>query len=117
MIPAELCISNGFSCIQSAYPTPTDAVRIEAENRFKGGDRAPYYIMDRRASLKHLKVGEVNANIRSIRVDVMKEFLMFVERVFHAEFIVVLDLRLPRFVFWFKLARDTILLRFNAKLR
>ena len=60
MVPAEQCISNSFSCIQSAYPTPTDAVKIEAEDRFKGGDRAPYYIMDRRASLKHLKVGEVH---------------------------------------------------------
>jgi len=63
LIPAEQCISNGFSCIQSAYPTPTDAVRIEAENRFKGGDRAPYYIMDRRASLKHLKVGEKTVHV------------------------------------------------------
>ncbi|KAL9980332.1 hypothetical protein ACROYT_G008904 [Oculina patagonica] len=58
LVPAEQCISNGLSCIQSAYPTPTDAVKIEAEDRFKGGDRAPYYIMDHRASLKHLKVGE-----------------------------------------------------------
>ena len=74
MIPAEQCISNGFSCIQSAYPTPTDAVRIEAEDRFKGGDRAPYYIMDRRASLKHLKVGEVNLNTR-----LHEELLIFVE--------------------------------------
>ena len=73
MIPAEQCISNGFSCIQSAYPTPTDAVRIEAEDRFKGGDRAPYYIMDRRASLKHLKVGEVNSNIKIV------EDLLFVQ--------------------------------------
>ena len=63
MVPAEQCISNGFSCIQSAYHTPTEVVRIEAEDRFKGGDRAPYYIMDRRASLKHLKVGEVHSSI------------------------------------------------------
>jgi len=63
LIPAEQCISNGYSCIQSAYPIPTDAVRIEAEDRFKGGDRAPYYIMDRRASLKHLKVGEKTVHV------------------------------------------------------
>lgn len=28
-----------------------------------GGDKAPYYIMDRRARLKHLKVGEVMLSI------------------------------------------------------
>ena len=77
MVPAEQCISNGYSCIQSAYPTPTDAVRIEAEDRFKGGDRAPYYIMDRRASLKHLKVGEVNA---LLRLDFIGGHLILVER-------------------------------------
>ena len=92
MIPAEQCISNGFSCIQSAYPTPTDAVRIEAEDRFKGGDIAPYYIMDRRASLKHLKVGEVNSNIRSARVNLIKGHLIFFQRLLNAKLGVVLDL-------------------------
>lgn len=59
MLPAAQCISNGFSCIQSTYFIPKDAVKIEAEGKLNGGDRAPYYIMDRRARLKHLKVGEV----------------------------------------------------------
>ncbi|PFX27901.1 Laminin subunit alpha [Stylophora pistillata] len=63
LLPAAQCISNGFSCIQSAYFTPKDAVKIEAEGKLNGGDRAPYYIMDRRARLKHLKVGEKTVHI------------------------------------------------------
>ena len=59
LMPAEQCASNGYSCIQTSYTVPTDAVKIEIENRYKGGDGVPYYILDRRASLKHLKVGEV----------------------------------------------------------
>ena len=64
MIPAEQCASNGYSCIQTSYPDPTDAVKIEIEDRSSGGDRAPYYILDRRARLKHLKKGEVSFHFR-----------------------------------------------------
>jgi len=63
LIPAEQCASNGYSCIQTSYTVPTDAVKIEIENRYKGGDGAPYYILDRRASLKHLKVGEKSVHV------------------------------------------------------
>ena len=61
IVPVEQCISNGFSCVQASYPIPTDAVRIETEDRITGGDRGPYYMLDRRASLKYLRVGEVCA--------------------------------------------------------
>ena len=59
LIPAEQCVDNGFSCIQTSYPDPSDATKIEVEDRSTGGDIAPYYIMDRRARLKHVKVGKV----------------------------------------------------------
>ena len=49
LIPAEQCVDNGFSCIQTSYPDPSDATKIEVEDRSTGGDIAPYYIMDRRA--------------------------------------------------------------------
>ena len=55
--------------------SPTDLVRIEAEDPFKGGDRVPFfsYIMVRRASLKHSKVGEVNFKIRLLTSDMTGE--------------------------------------------
>lgn len=59
LIPAEQCVDNGFSCIQTSYPDPSDATKIEVEDRSTGGDIAPYYIMDRSARLKHVKVGKV----------------------------------------------------------
>lgn len=59
LLPAEQCTSNGYTCIQTAYPDPTESVKIEVEDRSTGGDRAPYYIMDRRARLKHIKIGQV----------------------------------------------------------
>lgn len=57
-MPVEQCASNGYTCIQTSYPDPTEAVKIEIEDRSSEGDRAPYYILDRRARLKHIKEGE-----------------------------------------------------------
>lgn len=78
LLPATQCISNGFSCVQSTYFTPKDAVKVEAEDRLNGGDKAPYYIMDRRARLKHLKVGEktlhINGRARTGRYYVIVHF-------------------------------------------
>lgn len=58
LMPVEQCASNGYTCIQTSYPDPTEAVKIEIEDRSSEGDRAPYYILDRRARLKHIKEGE-----------------------------------------------------------
>ena len=69
LMPVEQCASNGYTCIQTSYPDPTEAVKIEIEDRSSEGDRAPYYILDRRARLKHIKEGEV-------------QFLLYMHRVF-----------------------------------
>lgn len=78
LIPAEQCVDNGFSCIQTSYPDPSDATKIEVEDRSTGGDIAPYYIMDRRARLKHVKVGKktvfIHGTARSGRYYVIVHF-------------------------------------------
>lgn len=78
LLPAEQCTSNGYTCIQTAYPNPTESVKIEVEDSSTGGDRAPYYIMDRRARLKHIKIGQrlvyVSGTARSGRYYVIVHF-------------------------------------------